>query len=461
MLYCVAPECKSPHNQANDRFCRSCGQKLLLKDRYRPIKLIGKGGFGRTFLAVDEHIPSKPSCVIKQLYFPERDQTTFTKVVSLFCQEAMRLDELGKHSQIPFLLAHFEQKQQMYLVQEFIPGQTLSQELQQKGVYSETQIWEMLQNLLPVVQYIHEHRVLHRDIKPANIIRRTSDRHLILIDFGVAKVFTDTALLHTGTIIGSPGYMAPEQTRGKALPSSDLYSLGVTCIHLLTGVPPLTMFDIVNNGWAWRDFLPRGMKVSEDLSQILDKLLQNAIRERYSCTAEVLQAVQQSLNPRPAPAVLIQERSAVNFLNSNVEVKYTKLRDLLAKKKWKEADQETRAVMCQAVGKSPSSYLSSSDIQKFPCEDLWTIDQMWVKYSQGRFGFSVQKQIYQDARGEYQIFCEKVGWFAYNPYHPDSGLKFSDKAAPGHLPSRRWVGGYEWWHHAGAMVAKLEECGIR
>lgn len=470
MIYCVGSGCQKPQNPSDQRFCLCCGQVLLLKDRYRPVKPIGKGGMGRTFLAVDEHIPSKPSCVIKQLCFPQQDPASFRKVVSLFRQEAIHLNELGKHPQIPSLLAHFEQQQQLYLVQELISGHTLAEELQRRDIYNETQIWEFLQDLLPVLQYIHEHRVIHRDIKPANIIRRTPstsssprerEGQLILIDFGIAKLFTDTALFNTGTIVGSPDYMAPEQTRGKAFPSSDLYSLGVTCIYLLTGVPPLKMYDIMNNGWGWRDFLPKERKVSDRLGQILDRLLQNNIKDRYQDGVSALQAVQQNLNPSPTPPVPTQsQRLGGSALNSEVGVDYTKLRDLLAKKKWKEADQETWVVMCLVVGKSSNNYLFNSDIQKFPCEDLWTIDQLWVKYSQGRFGFSVQKQILREVGGEYSNFCDRVGWSTHNPYVADSGLKFSDKAPIGHLPSRRWVGGYEWWRHASAMAGKLEQCSI-
>ncbi|MBD1881718.1 serine/threonine-protein kinase [Coleofasciculus sp. FACHB-T130] len=470
MIYCVSAGCQRPQNPSDQRFCLCCGQALLLKDRYRPVKPIGKGGMGRTFLAVDEHIPSKPKCVIKQLCFPQQDSTSFRKVVSLFRQEAIHLNELGKHPQIPSLFAHFEQQQQLYLVQELISGQTLAEELQQRDIYNETQIWEFLEDLLPVLQYIHEHRVIHRDIKPANIIRRTpstspspgeKEGQLILIDFGIAKLFTDTAVFNTGTIVGSPDYMAPEQTRGKALPSSDLYSLGVTCIYLLTSVSPLNMYDIMNNGWAWRDFLPKERKVSDRLGQILDRLLQNNIKDRYPDAASALKAVQQNLNPRPTSPVPTQsQRPGGSALNSEVGVDYTKLRDLLAKKKWKEADRETWAVMCLVVGKSSNNYLFNSDIQKFPCEDLWTIDQLWVKYSQGRFGFSVQKQIFLEVGGEYSNFCDRVGWPTHNPYIPDSGLKFSDKAPIGHLPSRRWAGGYEWWRHASAMAGKLEQCSI-
>jgi len=468
MSYCVTPGCLTPQNPDSARFCLSCGSKLWLKERYRSIQPIGCGGFGRTFLAVDEHIPSKPRCVIKQLYVQNPGNGISKKAADLFHQEAVRLDELGKHPQIPTLLGHFEQNQRLYLIQELIPGPTLTQELQQKGAYNETQIWELLQDLLPVLQYIHTHQVIHRDIKPSNIIRRTSPPaapsltkgqkggDLVLIDFGVAKLLTETALLHTGTIVGSPEYMAPEQIKGKVFPASDLYSLGVTCIHLLTQVPPLDMYDSLNDRWVWRDFLLPEQPVSDRLGKILDKLLQNSIKDRYQSASEVLDAlhcVQRSPNR-------VIQRTFSQGLSSEFGIDYTKLRDLLARKKWKEADQQTWDVLCQVLGQPLGYYLKNSDIDNLPCEDLWTIDRLWVKYTDGRFGFTVQKQIYQEVGEDYPSFCDRVAWPVHNPPNLESVLKFNLKAPLGHLPSRRWVGGYSWWRHAGALAAKLEQCTI-
>ena len=456
MSYCLTPGCLTPQNPASARFCLSCGSKLWLKERYHSIQPIGRGGFGRTFLAVDKDLPSQPRCVIKQLCLQSQGSLVLKKAVELFHQEAERLDELGKHPQIPTLLAHFEQNKQLYLVQELIEGETLEQELQHKGVFNEAQIWELLRDLLPVLKFIHDRNVIHRDIKPANIIRRRSDRKPILIDFGVAKLLTGTALFHTGTTIGSPEYMAPEQTKGKALQASDLYSLGVTCIYLLTNVPPFSMFDIINNRWAWRDYLLKDNRVSDRLGRILDKLLENAIAQRYQSASEVLQ----TLNSTPRATYPHLQKTAGNNLVSEVGINYTRLRDLLARKKWKEADQQTWDVLSQALGKSRSYYLQISDIKKLPCEDLWTIDKLWVKYSNGRFGFSVQKYIYEDVGKDYPSFCDRVGWPIHTPLNLDSVLKFNLKAPMGHLPSRRWVGGYHWWRHAGALAEKLEQCGI-
>ena len=456
MSYCVTPGCLAPQNQHQSRFCLSCGCKLSLKERYRSIQPIGSGGFGRTFLAVDEDIPSKPRCVIKQLYLQTQNSLILKKAVQLFHQEAEHLDELGKHPQIPTLFAHFEQSKHLYLVQELIEGKTLQQELEQGGVFNETQIWELLRDLLPVLKFIHARQVIHRDIKPANIIRRRSDNKPVLIDFGVSKLISATALLHTGTTVGSAEYMAPEQTKGKAFPASDFYSLGATCIYLLTNISPFDLIDIINNRWVWRDFLPLGTQVSDRLGKILDQLLQHTIADRYQSASEVLQA----LNSTQKAANPVIQPTRGNDLVSEVGIDYTQLRDLLARKKWKEADEKTWNVLCQAIGRSSGYYLKNDDIRNLPCEDLWTIDKLWVKYSEGRFGFSAQKYIYEDAGEDYLSFCDRVGWPVHNPVNLDSVLKFNLKAPIGHLPSRRWVGGYNWWRHASALAAKLKQCGI-
>ncbi|MBE9129131.1 MULTISPECIES: serine/threonine-protein kinase [unclassified Coleofasciculus] len=467
MSYCVTPRCLAPENLDSARFCLSCGVQLWLNERYRPLQPISHGGFGRTFLAIDEDSPSKPRCVIKQLYMENASIEVMQKAKELFRQEAVRLQELGKHSQIPTLLAHFEQNRQLYLIQEWIPGQTLTEELRQNGAYNETQIWELLQDLLPIVQYIHNHRVIHRDIKPANIIRRRDDSRLVLIDFGVAKLLTDTALLSTGTIIGSPEYMAPEQVKGKAFWASDLYSVGVTCIYLLTQVSPFDLYDSVNDGWAWRDFLPPRDSVSDRLGKLLDKLLYPTIKQRYQSAADVLADLTPIQSP-PSGTHFINlwqpttGKSKQQNLASEVGVNYHKLKRLLSFRQWQKADEETWVVMCQACGKAPGYYLKTSDIQELPCEDLRTIDQLWVKYSGGRFGFTAQKRIYQQVDGDYPTFCELLGWSVHNPHVSNSAYRFKLNSPVGHLPSRRWVGGYyHWWHHAGVLAAKLEECAYK
>jgi serine/threonine protein kinase len=290
MSYCLNPSCPKPLNTNDGKFCLTCGSKLLLKERYRAIKPIGQGGFGRTFLAVDEDKPSKPRCVIKQFYPQAQGTSTVQKAVELFNQEAMRLDELGKHPQIPELLAYFTQDDRQYLVQEFIDGLNLAQELEQKGAFNESQIRQLLNDLLSVLQFCHTRQVIHRDIKPENIIRRTNG-DLVLVDFGAAKEATYTALNRTGTSIGSPEYVAPEQMRGRAIFASDIYSLGVTCVHLLTQLSPFDLYDINNDNWIWQQRLTS--PVSYELSRILDKMIESIPVRRYQTVDEVFKDLNQ------------------------------------------------------------------------------------------------------------------------------------------------------------------------
>ncbi|WP_413166836.1 protein kinase domain-containing protein [Capilliphycus salinus ALCB114379] len=327
MSYCLNPHCTHPQNSDDSKFCLTCGAKLLLRERYRAIKPIGFGGFGKTFLAIDEDKPSRPPCVIKQFFPQTQGSQNTAKAVELFHQEAVRLDQLGKHPQIPDLLAHFEQDKNLYLVQEYIEGENLEQELSRNDTFNEAKIRQLLDDLLPVLQFIHTHQVIHRDIKPANIIRRSaSPTHtssigtfpgqLVLVDFGAAKVVTTTQLPLMGTVIGSPEYIAPEQTRGQAVYASDIYSLGVTCIHLLTQVSPFDLFDINEDRWIWRDYL-KGQPFSAQLGRVLDKMLMTIPSQRYQTPVQVLN----DLHPDGIPANVmgnIQLHSTSSTVSPNV-----------------------------------------------------------------------------------------------------------------------------------------------
>lgn len=320
MSYCLNPNCSQPQNPLSVKFCLNCGTKLLLKDRYRAIQPLGQGGMGRTFLSLDEH-RLKSRCVIKQLLpAPEiqGNSKALKKAVELFEQEAIRLLELGEqHPQIPALLAYFEQDKRLYLVQQLIEGQDLWQELQENGPFTEEQILQLLSDLLPVLQFVHEHQVIHRDIKPTNIIRRKSlpilskggKADVVLIDFGVSKQLSSTGI-HTGTRTGTEGYAPIEQLRnGKAYPSSDIYSLGVTCIHLLTQTALDELFDPMIGQWRWQIVLEeRGTNVSEKLAYILDKMVKEWVNERYQTAADVLKDVNAGESKLGnSPLLLLQE----------------------------------------------------------------------------------------------------------------------------------------------------------
>ncbi|MFN6564967.1 MAG: protein kinase domain-containing protein [Nostoc sp. ChiSLP01] len=287
MSYCLNPNCLSRQNPDDAIICQHCKSRLLLNDRYHPLYPIGRGGFGSTFLARDAYKPSKPNCVIKQ--FHGKGLEDAAKAEELFHREAELLDKLGKHLQIPELLAHFKQDDYLYLVQEFIDGQNLNQELKQEGIFSEEKVWRFLEELLFILQFVHQNNVIHRDIKPENIIRHRTLNKLFLVDFGIAKNATEATFNKTGTVIGSEGYTAPEQHEGKPALTSDLYSLGATCYHLITRSDPSRLL------YAWVDWqkeLRENLErrdISYELICIVTKLLQPNINQRYQSVEEVLQ----------------------------------------------------------------------------------------------------------------------------------------------------------------------------
>ncbi|TYQ30457.1 serine/threonine-protein kinase [Pseudanabaena sp. UWO310] len=263
----------------------------LLHNRYRILYHLGEGGFGKTFLAVDElQIPLQ--CVLKQL-LPHRAIDRSTALI-LFNQEVQHLARLGEHPLIPKLLDSFEEDGEFFIVQEWVDGWTLEQEVRGAIPFHETfhepfheiEVRQVLQGLLPILQYLHDCQIIHRDIKPDNIIRRSSDRQLVLVDFGAAKQVANIRPMSQGTLIGSVAYAAPEQIRGQAMFASDLYSLGVTCLYLLTQTNPFDLYDIGENDWKWQAYLRQ--PISPNLKDILCKLLQPAIRQRYQSATEVL-----------------------------------------------------------------------------------------------------------------------------------------------------------------------------
>ncbi|MBD1861761.1 MULTISPECIES: serine/threonine-protein kinase [Trichocoleus] len=296
MSYCLNPVCRNPENTGDVEKCLACGTPLRLKERYRAIEPIGQGGFGKTFLAIDEDLPSKPHCVIKQ-FFPQSSQS-FSKAEELFRREAEQLEQLGKrHLQIPELFAFFELGSGLYFVQEFVDGQDLDQELKNVGKLDEAKIWCLLEELLCILKFIHSNRVIHRDIKSANIIRRSTDHKLVLVDFGISKLASETGIEVTGTVIGSRGYAAPEQEEGKGYFSSDLFGLAATCFYLLTSVQPSKVLSQWGN---WQKNLKNHLKrnnISDDLRDLLVRLLQRTPSQRYQSADEVIELLN-SIRPQ-------------------------------------------------------------------------------------------------------------------------------------------------------------------
>lgn len=300
---CINPDCPHPLNEADRDRCEACHAQLRLGSRFRPIKPLGQGGFGRTFLAWDEGtVPFQP-CVIKQIM---RSDIANDRA----WQEAERLAQVGQHPQIPTLIAVLDSPRDRCLVQSYITGRNLAQVLAVDGVFSEAQVRSLLQSLLPVLQFIHDQDIIHRDIKPENIVLPAAGPP-VLVDFGAARMRpVAPELARTGTVIGSAGYAAPEQALGKAVPASDLYGLGVTCLHLLTDLHPFDLYSISEDRWVWQPFTPS--PVSPGFARILDRLAARVLRSRYpSANAALADLAPAGILavPRPAaPLALLSPR---------------------------------------------------------------------------------------------------------------------------------------------------------
>ena len=295
MTYCLNPDCPQPKNAPKALICESCGSKLLLHDRYQILGILGKGGFGATFVSSDLSLPGNPLCVVKQLRPSTDDPNVFQMARELFEREAETLGKLGVHPQVPRLLDYFEDNQQFYLVQEYVKGHNLHQEVKKRGPFSEAGVKQFLSELLPILKYIHKQKVIHRDIKPANLILRETDRKLVLIDFGAVKNQVNTVIVNvnsqtafTNFAVGTQGFAPPEQMAMRPVYASDIYAVGATCIYLLTGKSPKAIEVDVNTGeLLWEKLV----KVSPQFAKVLKTMLEVSVRHRYKSAQEVMDAL--------------------------------------------------------------------------------------------------------------------------------------------------------------------------
>jgi serine/threonine protein kinase len=277
------------HNLRQTFLGKLCGTKQRFRDRYEILKVLGRGGFGVTFLARDVGLPGEPLCVIKQLCPKVSDPAALNRAKQRFEQEAKTLAKLGNHAQIPLLLDYFELDGEFYLVQEFIRGFTLAKEVRRHGLFTEAQVKKFLWEFLPLLQYIHDKHVIHRDIKPTNLIRCKDDGRLVLIDFGAVKEtisqVDEAGFKHSTTqFVGTVGFAPPEQLASRPVYSSDIYALGITCLYLLSGKSPLDFdYEFVSGEVRWRDLV----QVSDPFANILSKMLKISPYDRFHSATDV------------------------------------------------------------------------------------------------------------------------------------------------------------------------------
>ncbi|MEB3213098.1 MAG: protein kinase, partial [Leptolyngbyaceae bacterium] len=280
---------------------------VLLDHRYRVLETLSKGGFGQTYIAEDTRRPGNPKCLVKHLTPASHEKEFLDNARRLFQMEAVTLERLGHHDQIPRLLAYFEDNAEFYLVQELVNGHPISREIIPGQPWNEPRIIRLLHEVLKILVFVHDCGVIHRDIKPDNLLRRYQDQKIVLVDFGSVKQIRSELLAQnehqiTRTIsIGTIGYMATEQSRGKPRLSSDVYSLGIIGIQAATGLNPNQFQEDNQTGeLIWRN---SASQISAELAAILTRMVCYHFKDRYKSAQDALFDVKRLLGIEPSASM--------------------------------------------------------------------------------------------------------------------------------------------------------------
>jgi serine/threonine protein kinase, bacterial len=290
----------------------------ILSDRYRILKKLGEGGFGNTYLAEDINRFNE-LCVLKEFAPKLQEENAIAKAKDLFQREAGVLYQL-KHPQIPKFRELFQvklqDKEHLFLVQDYVEGQNyrhLLRNRQSQGLgFSESEMTQLLLQLLPVLHYIHSLGVIHRDISPENIMLRNSDMLPVLIDFGGVKhieaeveyqVLGSSQNTDLLTRLGKIGYAPDEQlNRGLVFPHSDLFALAVTILVLLTGREPQQLMNHDTLEWEWEKYI----RLSPQFTSVLQKMLAKQPGNRFTSAQEILSVLQNFSTIPPIQSNLTQ-----------------------------------------------------------------------------------------------------------------------------------------------------------
>jgi eukaryotic-like serine/threonine-protein kinase len=449
------------------------GQKLH-GDRYIIQRELGKGGFGVTYLAKTKKGQIVAIKTVKEDVFTDSQMSSLNrdKLLRDFRDEALRL-ALCRHPHIVQIDNAFYEGSFPCIVMEYVEGEDLSEIIDRRGALPEAEAVIYISQIGQALAVIHEKGFLHRDIKPQNIMIRAGKQEAILIDFGVAREFvTDVTMMHTQTLTNGFAPIeqyAPQARRGEY---TDVYALAATLYYILTKQIPLPAPAMAAN-------IPLtppkqiNSQISDRISQAILKGMAFAGENRPQSVEAWLELLQPSKNPPPSspnptnpPAEpLVREPKKVALV-SEVGVDYNHLKNLLAGQKWREADEETRRVMLKVAHREKEGWLDAKSIELFPCKDLETIDRLWVQASRGRFGFSIQKRVWESVGGQanadWETYCrfgDRVGW-RINGNWLNNTIAFDPMGSIGHLPICSRFSGLFWVRVISSLVARLESCGI-
>lgn len=487
------------------------GQKIQ-QGRYVIDKVLGYGGAGVTYRALE--YPSGNYVAIKTLNALMQGQDDFPKHQERFIQEAFCLAKCH-HNHITRVYNVCQEDKLWCMVMEYIAGGNLRKYANYRKGLEEEEALSYIRQIGDALHYVHQQGFLHRDVKPANIMIRKQTMEAVLIDFGLARDFVqDREQTHTNSRTESYAPIEQYELRAKRGAYTDVYALAASLYYILTLQLPFpaifrqqgaalihpqqhnpdishTVNDAIVKGM---EFLPenRPQSIPEWLD-LLNAPIVTVASPRSSRSTQMRRSHQVIVNPvraeqmekatkyqntgRSNPNISTITASSLDMtiqttneddlqFISAVGVDYRSLAQLLTEGKWQEADQQTGKLMLQAVQREASGWLDEVHIETFPCEDFRTLDQLWIKYSSGRFGFSVQKQIYRSLGGSnhydaeiWRSFAEKVGWRTPSGWQSYKKLDFSLTAPEGHLPML----GMSFWGFRGWIMAisdRLDHCQI-
>lgn len=322
MSYCLHPDCCAPFNPAAQKICRNCGSKLLLKVRYRADRPIAQGQFIRLFQGIDTHFQNHP-LIIKQVLLPKallREARQRKLAIEILHETSEKLSRLAEVKNLQIPLEYIISGQGIYWIEAPIQGETLTEILATLPYLSETQVQKLLQDVLPAMDALHRQSLVHRAICPDNLIYTSHTGQFMLANLGLTQLIAEALYAEIPSLskatIAEPMYLAPEQLKGRSVPASDLYSLGVVCLQALTGIEPIHLVDQGGKIWHYRDFL-RDRPINPAFCQILDKMLSPMLIERFLRVEEILRqlsVIQQPLYPKKFIAESFESLEVFNYL---------------------------------------------------------------------------------------------------------------------------------------------------